>query len=180
MDEIARRRAARPHCGRAHQARAAAGAVHRVGDRDNGHAVSSVSKTTLELAERYLMQTGRRLPVTFIRGLGCKVYDEAGHEYLDLVAGIAVNLLGHSHPDVVRALSAQADSLIHTSNLYFTRPQIELARRLVASGVGRWRARLVSGLLNECDAVHYAHYIPAPARAEADEVCEVLARALVG
>jgi len=93
--------------------------------------VSSVSKTTLELAERYLMQTGRRLPVTFIRGLGCKVYDEAGHEYLDLVAGIAVNLLGHSHPDVVRALSAQADSLIHTSNLYFTRPQIELARRLV-------------------------------------------------
>ncbi len=93
--------------------------------------MSSVSKTTLELAERYLMQTGRRLPVTFIRGLGCKVYDEAGHEYLDLVAGIAVNLLGHSHPDVVRALSAQADSLIHTSNLYFTRPQIELARRLV-------------------------------------------------
>jgi acetylornithine/N-succinyldiaminopimelate aminotransferase len=93
--------------------------------------VSSVTKTTLELAERYLMQTGRRLPVSFVRGLGCKVYDETGREYLDLVAGIAVNLLGHSHPDVVRALRAQADTLIHTSNLYFTQPQIELARRLV-------------------------------------------------
>jgi acetylornithine/N-succinyldiaminopimelate aminotransferase len=93
--------------------------------------VSSVTKTTLELAERYLMQTGRRLPVTFVRGLGCKVYDEAGHEYLDLVAGIAVNLLGHSHPEVVRVISAQANALIHTSNLYFTQPQIDLARRLV-------------------------------------------------
>jgi acetylornithine aminotransferase/acetylornithine/N-succinyldiaminopimelate aminotransferase len=93
--------------------------------------MSSVTKTTLELAERYLMQTGRRLPVSFVRGLGCKVYDEAGREYLDLVAGIAVNLLGHSHPDVVRALGAQAGDLIHTSNLYFTQPQIELARRLV-------------------------------------------------
>ena len=92
--------------------------------------MSSVTKTTLELAERYLMQTGRRLPVTFVRGLGCKLYDEAGHEYLDLVAGIAVNLLGHSHPEVVRVISAQANALIHTSNLYFTQPQIDLARRL--------------------------------------------------
>jgi len=87
--------------------------------------------TTAELAERYLMQTGRRLPVTFVRGSGCLVYDEAGREYLDMVAGIAVNLLGHSHPDVVAALSKQAAALIHTSNLYFTQPQVELARRLV-------------------------------------------------
>jgi acetylornithine/N-succinyldiaminopimelate aminotransferase len=77
------------------------------------------------------MQTGRRLPVTFVRGRGCLVYDEAGREYLDLVAGIAVNLLGHSHPDVVATLSRQAAQLIHTSNLYFTQPQVELARRLV-------------------------------------------------
>jgi acetylornithine/N-succinyldiaminopimelate aminotransferase len=77
------------------------------------------------------MQTGRRLPVTFVRGRGCLVYDEAGREYLDLVAGIAVNLLGHSHPDVVATLSRQAGLLIHTSNLYFTQPQVELARRLV-------------------------------------------------
>ncbi len=86
---------------------------------------------TPELADRYLMQTGRRLPVTFVRGRGCLVYDDAGHEYLDLVAGIAVNLLGHSHPDVVAAVSKQASELIHTSNLYFTQPQVELAQRLV-------------------------------------------------
>ena len=86
---------------------------------------------TPELADRYLMQVGRRLPVTFVRGQGCLVYDEAGNEYLDLVAGIAVNLLGHSHPDVVAAVAEQARTLIHTSNLYFTQPQVELGRRLV-------------------------------------------------
>ena len=84
-----------------------------------------------ELAERYLMQTGRRLPITFVRGRGCLVYDDSGREYLDLVAGIAVNLLGHAHPDVVAAVTKQAAELIHTSNLYFTQPQIELAQRLV-------------------------------------------------
>jgi acetylornithine/N-succinyldiaminopimelate aminotransferase len=93
--------------------------------------VTQVTQSTSELADRYLMQTGRRLPVTFVRGRGCLVYDEAGREYLDLVAGIAVNLLGHSHPDVVATLSRQAGHLIHTSNLYFTQPQVELARRLV-------------------------------------------------
>ena len=77
------------------------------------------------------MQTGRRLPVTFVRGEGCLLFDEEGKEYLDLVAGIAVNLLGHAHPDIARSLSGQSRTLIHTSNLYFTRPQVELARRLV-------------------------------------------------
>ena len=87
--------------------------------------------STPELADKYLMQTGRRLPVTFVRGQACFVYDDAGHEYLDLVAGIAVNLLGHSHPEVATAVAAQAKTLIHTSNLYYTEPQVELARRLV-------------------------------------------------
>jgi acetylornithine/N-succinyldiaminopimelate aminotransferase len=87
--------------------------------------------TTPELADRYLMHTGRRLPVTFVRGEGCLVYDEAGNEYLDLVAGIAVNLLGHAHPDVSAAVTDQAKTLIHTSNLYYTQPQVDLARRLV-------------------------------------------------
>jgi acetylornithine/N-succinyldiaminopimelate aminotransferase len=90
-----------------------------------------VAPTTPELAEQYLMQTGRRLPVTFVRGEGCLLYDEEGKEYLDLVAGIAVNLLGHAHPDIARSLTGQARTLIHTSNLYFSRPQVELARRLV-------------------------------------------------
>src|SRR6202162_3057843 len=87
--------------------------------------------TTPELAEQYLMQTGRRLPVTFVRGEGCLLYDEQGGEYLDLVAGTALNLLGHAHPDIARTLADQARTLIHTSNLYYTRPQVELARRLV-------------------------------------------------
>ena len=99
------------------------------GHRDDGHAL--IAMTTSELADRYLMQTGRRLPVTFVRGQGCLVYDDAGREYLDLVAGIAVNLLGHAHPQVVAAVTAQASTLIHTSNLYFTQPQVELAQRLV-------------------------------------------------
>ena len=86
---------------------------------------------TPELADKYLMQTGRRLPVTFVRGRGCLVFDDAGNEYLDLVAGIAVNLLGHAHPEVAAAVAQQAKTLIHTSNLYFTQPQVELARRLV-------------------------------------------------
>jgi predicted acetylornithine/succinylornithine family transaminase len=90
-----------------------------------------MAPTTPELAEQYLMQTGRRLPVTFVRGEGCLLYDEEGKEYLDLVAGIAVNLLGHSHADIARSVAGQARTLIHTSNLYFTRPQVELARRLV-------------------------------------------------
>lgn len=87
--------------------------------------------TTPELADRYLMQTGRRLPVTFVRGQGCLVYDDAGREYLDLVAGIAVNLLGHAHSEVAATVSRQAAALIHTSNLYYSRPQVELAQRLV-------------------------------------------------
>ena len=87
--------------------------------------------TTSELADKYLMQTGRRLPVTFVRGQGCLVWDDQGREYLDLVAGIAVNLLGHAHPAVQKALADQSSSLIHTSNLYYTVPQVELARKLV-------------------------------------------------
>src|SRR5260370_30470676 len=89
----------------------------------------TIPVTPPELADRYLMQTGRRLPVTFVRGNGCLVYDESGREYLDLVAGIAVNLLGHAHPDLVAALTAQANTLIHTSNLYYTHPPVDLAPR---------------------------------------------------
>src|SRR6266852_4493242 len=90
-----------------------------------------MTPTTPELADKYLMHTGKRLPVTFVRGRGCLVYDDAGREYLDLVAGIAVNLLGHAHPEVAAAVASQAHALIHASNLYFTQPQVELAQRLV-------------------------------------------------
>ncbi|HLH71121.1 MAG TPA: acetylornithine transaminase [Candidatus Dormibacteraeota bacterium] len=90
--------------------------------------------TTPELieAERtYLMGTFNRLPVTLVEGRGALVRDDTGREYVDLVAGIAVNLLGHAHPAVARAVAEQAGRLIHASNLYYTEPQVSLARRLV-------------------------------------------------
>jgi acetylornithine aminotransferase len=82
-------------------------------------------------AAKYLMQTYSRQPISIVRGRGAKVYDLEGREYLDFVGGIAVNVLGHSHPDLVRAIQRQAAQLIHTSNLYYTEPQVKLARLLV-------------------------------------------------
>ena len=84
-----------------------------------------------ENAARYLMNTYTRLPLTIARGQGCLVYDAEGREYLDCVAGIAVNILGHAHPDIVEAITRQARQLIHTSNLFYTEPQAQLAERLV-------------------------------------------------
>ena len=77
------------------------------------------------------MNTYSRLPLALERGSGCLVYDAEGREYLDCVAGIAVNILGHSHPDLVEAICRQARQLIHTSNLFYTEPQVQLAQRLV-------------------------------------------------
>jgi acetylornithine/N-succinyldiaminopimelate aminotransferase len=85
----------------------------------------------VEAEHTYLMATFKRLPVTLVEGKGVAVQDDEGREYVDLVAGIAVNLLGHAHPAVVQALSEQAGRLIHTSNLYYSEPQVALARRLV-------------------------------------------------
>ncbi|MDE3078078.1 MAG: acetylornithine transaminase, partial [Chloroflexota bacterium] len=84
-----------------------------------------------DLERRYYMRTFTRLPVVFERGEGCYVYDDAGKPYLDLVAGIAVNILGHSHPVLVEAITEQAKKLIHASSLYFTEPQLELAQWLI-------------------------------------------------
>jgi acetylornithine aminotransferase/acetylornithine/N-succinyldiaminopimelate aminotransferase len=83
---------------------------------------------------RYLMHTFKRQPVELVRGEGALVWDADGRELLDFVGGIAVNVLGHAHPAVVEAISRQAATLIHTSNLYYTRPQVELAERLNTLG----------------------------------------------
>jgi acetylornithine/N-succinyldiaminopimelate aminotransferase len=80
---------------------------------------------------KYIMGTFRRLPVTFVEGHGLTVVDDQGKEYMDLVGGIAVNLLGHSHPAVAEAVARQSAKLIHTSNLYYSEPQVALAKRLV-------------------------------------------------
>jgi len=82
-------------------------------------------------ADTYMFQTYGRLPLTLIRGEGCRVWDEDGKEYLDFVGGLAVCALGHSSSLVTRALEDQSKTLIHVSNLYYTRPQVELARLLV-------------------------------------------------
>ncbi|MDH4301063.1 MAG: acetylornithine transaminase [Nitrospira sp.] len=82
-------------------------------------------------AAKYLMQTYSQQPISIVRGRGAKVYDLEGREYLDFVGGIAVNVLGHGHPDLVQAIQRQAAQLIHTSNLYYTEPQVKLARLLV-------------------------------------------------
>ena len=84
-----------------------------------------------ESAEQYLMGTYARQPISIVRGRGTKVYDLEGREYVDFVGGIAVNLLGHGHPDLVLAVQKQAAQLIHTSNLYYTEPQVRLAQMLV-------------------------------------------------
>ena len=82
-------------------------------------------------AGQYFMNTYTRLPLTVERGQGCYIYDAEGREYLDCVAGIAVNILGHAHPDIVEAITRQARQLIHTSNLFYTEPQTQLAQRLI-------------------------------------------------
>jgi len=78
----------------------------------------------------HLMNTYARLPVAFTHGRGAWLYDEQGQEYLDALAGIAVNGLGHAHPRLVAALVEQAGRLIHTSNIYRVREQEALADRL--------------------------------------------------
>ncbi len=80
-----------------------------------------------------LCDTYRRLPITLVSGRGCWVEAEDGQRLLDLVGGIAVNVLGHCHPEVVEAASRQLHRLVHTSNLYHTEKPVELAARLVQS-----------------------------------------------
>ena len=82
--------------------------------------------------------TYRRFPITLIKGRGTRVYDTEGRVYLDALAGIAVNNVGHCHPRVVKAIKDQAENLIHVSNLYYNIPQSTLANLLTeVSGYDR-------------------------------------------
>ena len=80
----------------------------------------------------HLMDIYNRLPVAFTHGQGCHLFDEQGKSYLDALAGIAVNTLGHNHPRLVKALADQAGRLIHVSNVYRIREQEALSDRLAA------------------------------------------------
>jgi len=91
-----------------------------------------------DLESRYVLQTYRRQPVTFIRGEGVRLFDVEGREYLDLLSGIGVAALGHAHPGLTRVIADQAKTLLHTSNLFFHPLQGQLAERLAnLSGLPR-------------------------------------------
>jgi predicted acetylornithine/succinylornithine family transaminase len=89
------------------------------------------TRKIMEDADHYLMPTYSRFPIVLRKGRGVKVWDTNGKEYLDFVGGIAVNVLGHCHPQVVVAIQKQAQRLLHVSNLYHIEPQVRLAKLLV-------------------------------------------------
>jgi predicted acetylornithine/succinylornithine family transaminase len=97
---------------------------------------NSKKEKTIPLADKYMFQTYGRFPITLVRGEGCRVWDEEGKVYFDFVGGIAVCALGHSSPVVSKALEEQSKKLVHVSNLYYTRPQTELAQLLVKYSFG--------------------------------------------
>ena len=85
----------------------------------------------IEKADKVIANTYSRFPIVIKKGKGCVVEDVDGKKYIDFIAGIAVCNLGHAHPEVQGALSDQAGTLLHVSNLYYTIPQVELASWLV-------------------------------------------------
>jgi acetylornithine/N-succinyldiaminopimelate aminotransferase len=91
-----------------------------------------------ELERKYLLHTYNRYPVVLSRGKGVFVYDLEGKRYLDFVAGLGVNALGHAHPRIVKTIREQASKLIHISNLYYHEYQGALAEKLCSlSGLNR-------------------------------------------
>lgn len=82
------------------------------------------------LDKKHYLPTFRRFPLAFKEGRGSRLWDMEGNEYIDALAGIAVNNVGHSHPRVVQAIADQANKLIHISNFYLSEPQVMLAKKL--------------------------------------------------
>ncbi len=94
--------------------------------------------TTAERESTVFMMSAGRLPVTLVRGEGTRVWDEDGADYLDFVAGIASDSLGHCHPVIVDAIKSQGETLLHVSNYFYTLPQLDLADAVLeASGMSR-------------------------------------------
>jgi acetylornithine/N-succinyldiaminopimelate aminotransferase len=83
-----------------------------------------------------LLETYARYPLTFVRGEGARLWDDAGREYLDFLSGIGVSSVGHCHPAVVAAVREQAGRLLHVGNLFFTEPMVTLAERLASGSLG--------------------------------------------
>jgi predicted acetylornithine/succinylornithine family transaminase len=89
------------------------------------------SSEWIAIEKKYYAQTVRRQPVVIVKGQGSRVWDADGKEYLDFVAGWAVDNLGHSHPAVTQAIIEQAGTLLQTSNQFYTVPQLMLAELLI-------------------------------------------------
>ena len=93
---------------------------------------------TIEKTGKYILNTYNRYPVVFEKGEGCFLYTKDGEKFLDMGSGIAVTLLGHCHPELVKAVKEQAETLWHTSNLYYSTPVADLAEKLInATGAKR-------------------------------------------
>ena len=87
----------------------------------------------IELDEKHFLPVfGRRQPLLITKGEGCRLFDSSGRSYLDLIGGIAVNVLGHAHPALTEAICTQARQVIHCSNYFYNEPQTRLAARLAA------------------------------------------------
>jgi predicted acetylornithine/succinylornithine family transaminase len=100
--------------------------------------MTTIAPDVIALESTHLLQVYRRAPVVFERGSDCRLFDASGRSYLDFISGIGVCALGHGHPRLAAALAAQAQELIHTSNLFFHPLQGQLAARLAAlSGLPR-------------------------------------------
>ena len=85
----------------------------------------------IDIEDKYFINTFNRVPIVLDHGEGVKVWDIDGNEYLDFLAGIAVNCLGHNHPKLVKAIQEQAEKLIHISSIYYNEPATIYAKRLV-------------------------------------------------
>ena len=94
------------------------------------------TKKLIENEKKYLMQTYTRPAMVLYKGEGMKVWNLEGEQYYDFIGGIAVNALGYGHPKLVQAIKNQAERLIHCSNLYYSEPQITLAKMLVELSCG--------------------------------------------
>lgn len=105
---------------------------------DSVATVAASPTPVMELEKKYLLQNYARYPLVLARGKGCYVYDTSGKRYLDLIAGIGVNALGHAHPRLMKVIREQAARMIHCSNLYYHEFQGPLAERIAkASGLER-------------------------------------------
>ncbi|HLN13463.1 MAG TPA: acetylornithine transaminase [bacterium] len=111
------------------------------------------TREVVALSEQYLMENYRRAPVAFREGRGMRLWDLEGKSYLDFLAGIAVDVLGHCHPAHVRAIQEQAARIIHVSNLFQIPEQAELGRLLVeVTGIPDGRAMFMNSGAEACEA----------------------------